>query len=237
MSSGLFWASALTSVLVASAAQASGGESSKTGVFEFKLGGYTPLVDREPALNGAKPFASTFGSPNLLLGEIEYDRQFFQGFGSLGMGFSLGYAEKYAYAKLASSTLLSSERTSFQVVPMKLLAVYRFDVPALKWGIPVVPYAKGGLAYSGWWVNKGQSVEFFNGARGAGGTWGYAGILGISVLLDFFDMRLARDFDSGLGVNHSYLFAEYTHQEVNDFGRGGLDLSSRHWMFGLALEF
>jgi hypothetical protein len=60
----------------------------------------------------------------------------------------------------------------------------------------------------------------------------------LSLLLDFLDMRLARDFDTGVGVNHTYLFAEYTLQEVNKFEtKGTLDLSSQHWMFGISLEF
>ena len=56
-------------------------------------------------------------------------------------------------------------------------------------------------------------------------------------MLDVLEPRLARDFDSDVGVNHSYLFAEYTHAEVNNFGGGGFNLSTRHWMFGLALDY
>lgn len=231
----LFWGSAWAqSTTIA-------GESPRTGMLEIKLGNLKPLIDREPALADLQPFTSTFGTANLLLGEIEYDRQFFQEFGSLGLGFSVGYAEKFAPAKLAAESGLvdatSSESTGFKMVPMKALLVYRLDAPALRWGFPLVPYVKGGLAYTGWWVTKGNDVEFSEGVRGMGGTWGYAGVVGMSVLLDFFDRRLARDFDTGLGVNHTYFFGEYVYEEVNDFGRGGLDLSSRHWMFGLSFEF
>ena len=91
-------------------------------------------------------------------------------------------------------------------------------------GFPLVPYGKGGLVYTAWWVTKGSGVEFVDGDRAAGGKWGYTGVAGISLLLDFFDSRLARDFDTGLGVNHSYLFAEYTYASVNNFGGSGLDL-------------
>ena len=44
-------------------------------------------------------------------------------------------------------------------------------------------------------------------------------------------------------MNHTYLFAEYAVQELtlevsgSGFGATGLDLSSRHWMFGLSFEF
>ncbi len=49
--------------------------------------------------------------------------------------------------------------------------------------------------------------------------------------------RLQRDFDSELGVNHTYLFAEYTYEDVNGFGTEGINLSSRRFSFGLAFEF
>ncbi|NTX54459.1 hypothetical protein HR086_24495, partial [Myxococcus sp. CA039A] len=56
-------------------------------------------------------------------------------------------------------------------------------------------------------------------------------------LLDVLQPRFARDFDSGLGINHSYLFAEYTYADVDNFGKPGFVLSSRRWMFGLALDY
>ncbi|MFL5318679.1 MAG: MXAN_2562 family outer membrane beta-barrel protein, partial [Myxococcaceae bacterium] len=124
-----------------------------------------------------------------------------------------------------------------KVLPLRVLGIYRFDYAALHWGVPLVPYAKLGLVYDLWWATKGDGVEFVNGERAAGGKWGYSFTGGLSLLLDVLEPRLARDFDVDLGVNHSYLFAEYTYENVDDFGSGGLDLSSRHWMFGLALEY
>ena len=39
-------------------------------------------------------------------------------------------------------------------------------------------------------------------------------------------------------MNSSYLFAEYTMSEVNDFGSAeSLDLSSEHLSFGMMFEF
>ena len=49
--------------------------------------------------------------------------------------------------------------------------------------------------------------------------------------------RLAKDFSNDIGISHSYLFAEYTYANVNNFGRKGLDLSSRHWMFGFSVDY
>ena len=75
-------------------------------------------------------------------------------------------------------------------------------------------------------------------SRGQGVKFGIAGVLGLALQLDFIDQRLARDFDSSVGVNHTYLFAEGTLQEMNLFGGSkALDLSSAHFMFGLGFEF
>ena len=213
------------------------GASPKTSAFEFKLGGFKPMIERESAL-GSNPYNATFGASAMLLGEFEYDRQLFQRLGSAAIGASIGYAEKYGAANAVASTSQTVvENTALKILPIRLLGVYRFDWAALNYSVPLVPYAKLGLVYTAWWVTKGDDVEYVNGERAAGGKWGYQGTLGLSVMLDMLEPRLARDFDTDLGVNHSYLFAEYTYADVNNFGAPGLDLSTRHWMFGLTLEY
>lgn len=216
-------------------------ESPRTAEVELKLGAYKPLIDREAALNGAKPYDETFHGAPMLLGELEIDRELWQRIGTLSAGFSIGYAEKYAAAVVVDETggtVPSAERAGFFVLPLRLMAIYRFDWPAQHLGIPLVPYAKLGLAYTPWWTSKGSTgVEYSNGQRGAGGKWGWAGIAGVQFLLDALEPRLAKDFDTDFGINHTYLFAEYVYEDVNNFGGKGLDLSSRRWSFGLAFEF
>lgn len=208
-------------------------ESPRTTALELKLGGYTPLVDRD--LQGT-PYQDTFGGNPMLLFELEGDRLLWQKLGAAGVGLSLGYAEKFGRARLADDpSQLASESTGLRVLPLKVLGVYRFDYAAQQWNVPLVPYLKAGFALTPWWVVKGGELEFADGRRGAGASWGFAGVGGLALLLDFFEPRLARDMDSTSGINHSYLFAEYVFQEVK-FG-GGMDLSSRHWMFGLTLEY
>ncbi len=214
-------------------------QTDRSMIFEFKLGPYMPLVDRD--FTGTGPYASTFGGSGkhlwMLLGELEFERQFFQKFGTLAAGVSGGYAEKYAHT-LNSDGTQSSDVTSLKVVPLKLLAVYRWDWLVQTYGIPLVPYLKAGLVLMPWWISKGSGVEVADGLPGQGVNYGFTGTAGLSLQLDFLDPRLARDFDTGMGVNHTYLFAEYTVQEVNNFeSKSALDLSSRHWMFGVCLEF
>lgn len=221
------------------AAQPVAGESPRSITLEAKLGGYKPLVDREKSLNGSKPFEATYGQAPMLLFELEVDRQLWHEIGTAAVGVSLGYAEKYAPATVtdaAGNVTTTSERTGFFVLPIRLMGTYRFDYGAVKMGIPLVPYAKLGLVYSPWWTTKGGGVEYVGDSRGAGGRWGWGGTLGLSFLLDVLEPRLARDFDTDVGVNHSYLFAEFTYADVSSFSATGLDLSSRHFMFGLAFE-
>jgi hypothetical protein len=202
---------------------------------EIRLGGYKPLIDRESSLTGS-PYQEVFGGGSMLLFEGEVDWIFWQKFGTLGAGFSIGYAEKYGHALLADGTP-ANDSTSLKVVPMRLLAVYRLDYGALHNHIPLVPYGKAGLVATPWWTSKGGGAENVNGQKGAGAKFGYSFAGGISLMLDFLEPRMAKDLTTDVGIAHSYLFAEYVFEQVRTFSQTGLDLSSRHWMFGLALDF
>lgn len=210
-------------------------QSPRTGAVMFRLGGYKPLVDEEEGLGGT-PYKDTFGDESLLLFEAELQRFFYEGIGTAGFSLSAGYGEKYAPARLAGGGE-AAEVTALKVIPLSANVFYKFDYAAFEWGIPFVPYGKLGLIYTPWWVNKGDETEMANGVSASGGKWGWGATGGIAFMLDVLEPRFARDFDSDLGVNHSYLFAEFTYADVNNFGAGGLNLSSRRWMFGLALDY
>ncbi|MFT3842011.1 MAG: MXAN_2562 family outer membrane beta-barrel protein [Myxococcaceae bacterium] len=229
-------------------------ETPRSMMIEFKLGPMVPLVDR--AFNdGSTPYKSTFGGKGknvwMLLGEIQFERQLFQEFGTLAAGVSIGYGEKYAH-EVRSDGSISADPTSLKIMPLKALASYRFDWLAINHNIPLVPYLKAGLVLMPWWITDSTGVAVTEGLPGKGVNYGYFGTVGLALQLDFLDPRLARDFDTGVGVNHTYLFGEFTLQEVNNFGKqlppdpnnpkpnttlAAIDLSSQHWMFGIALEF
>ena len=207
-------------------------QSPRSGVIEVKLGSYRPLIDSEPGLTNA-PYAETFGNSGMLMVEFEYDRMLFQSFGSAGFGIGIGYAEKYSRATVTTTGDPAAESTSLKVLPLRALAVYRFDFAALKYNVPLTPFVKAGLVYAPFWASKGSGLT----AEGdSGGQWGYAFSAGLGFMLDVIDQRIQRDFDSEMGVNHTYAFAEYTYEDVSDFGRGFV-LSSRRFSFGLAFDF
>ncbi len=215
------------------------GESPRNFMIEVKAGPYTPLIDRAfDPLKG--PFFNTFGNSPLILGEIELDYQIWQKFGSVSVGLSGGYTEKFGRSRDATTGDLALSSTGLRLFPIKLLGIYRFDYFALRKGVPLVPYAKLGLVAMPFSVVNGGTIEVSGGYPAAGARFGAVGVLGLSFLLDVLDQRLSRDFDNSMGVNHSYLFAEFAYQEVNNFHAtvaGDLDLSSRHFMFGLGFEF
>ena len=116
-----------------------------TTIVELKLGFYQPRVKDSPGVSG-DPYVQTFGNSAMLLGALEVDRAFYHGYGYLGLGVSVGYAEKYSKAKLVDGTP-SGEATGLIVLPIRLMAVYRYDVLAHLYHIPLVPYAEvGGIA-------------------------------------------------------------------------------------------
>jgi len=207
----------------------------RTMAVEVKLGGYKPLIDEEAGLTN-KPYQETFGDNPMILFEVSGERELFQAMGTASVGLSAGYAEKVAPAQKDSGEA-ASESTMLRVYPLQVFGSYRFDYAAITWGIPVVPYVKLGLHYDIWSSTKGANLESTaDGGLALGGKlgWGFTG--GLSLLLDVFEPRLARDFDTDAGVNHSYLFAEYHYADVNNFYSAGLNLSGRYFMFGIAFE-
>ncbi|MFY0574512.1 MXAN_2562 family outer membrane beta-barrel protein [Cystobacter fuscus] len=223
-------------------------ESPRGGAVELRLGSYRPQIDAEEGVSGS-PFTAIYGEGRWWLFELELQRFFYQGIGTAGLSLSAGYSEKFGYALTKDKQTPSSERTSFHVVPLHLRGVYRFDYPAFQWGFPLVPYVKPGLVFVPWWATKGGKLDeapATEGTDGGEGTparkgrgvrFGWEVAVGLSFMLDVLEPRFARDFDSDLGINHSYIFAEYTYSKVNSFGQPGLNLSDSYWMFGLALDY
>jgi hypothetical protein len=211
------------------------GASPRSMVVELKFSPYVPNLATTSA------YSTIYGNGPMLLGELEFDYQFFQKFGSLGVSASVGYAEKFGKALAADGVTRSNQTSGIRVVPLKAQLVYRFDWLNQRFDIPLVPYLKGGAVLIPWWITKGGDVEVVGGQRAAGYKFGLAGVAGLALALDFLDKRLSRDFDTSMGVNHTYLFAEFTYQNMTVFefnaSAAPLDLTSSHWMFGLALEF
>ncbi len=235
-------AAAGLAVVALAAATPARAESTQESAIELKLGTYTPQIDSEAALGGRTPYRDFFKNNSILLFEAEYDYQFFHAFGSLALGFSAGYGEIYGhgiYSQGPNKGATSGDQTALKIVPVHVLAVYRFDVLALRYHIPLVPFVKLGVDPDLYEITNGsggQSVDAA-GRKGIGVDYGWEGDLGLAFMLDVLDPDLARDFDLDVGINHSYLFGEWSYTNVNDFGGKALILSDQFFKFGIALEF
>lgn len=212
---------------------------------EFKLGPYTPNIDGE-FNGGASPFADLFGDSSGIMITGEADWQLWRGFGSIAVGLAMGYfsrsAEPFAddgSGNPSQSTERVAGETSITLFPISVLAVYRFDVLAERWKIPLVPYVKLGLNYTFWWIRKGNGdVASVDGDDANGGSLGWQFNLGIAVQLDIFEPEVAKTLDANSGINHSYLFFEMMHLAADGFGsETTLDVGDTTWLAGLAIEF
>jgi hypothetical protein len=240
----------LAALAVCFSGAAAHADTSISGVVELKFGGYLPQIDAETGIknritSGAisqGPYAAAFNNKHILLFQLEYDHEFFQAFGSLSGALSAGYGEIYGKGLLDSTLGASSDNTALKVWPLKLLAVYRFDVLSRRWNVPLVPFLKAGLVYELWRSSNGQGNTSTSGlTTGQGGNWGWEGDLGLAFVLDWLDPNLAKDMDIDLGINHTYFFAEWTDMSPirsNPFSQPDrIRLNDKFFDFGLAFEF
>lgn len=220
------------------------GESSRNFTLELKLGPYTPMIDSvmtlAPDAKGQRPYARVFGGTPMLMGELGLEYMILQQFGTLSAGLSVAYAEKFGKAIIAETGEKADQSTGLRLLTFRPGVTYRFDWAAFKYKVPLIPYAKVQFVTMPWWIENAKELEYADGLPGQGVSFGFAGTLGISFMLDVLDQRLARDFDSSVGVNHTYLFAEFNFQEMVPWrekaGNAPLLLSSRHWLFGVAFD-
>lgn len=208
--------------------------------FELRFGPYKPNIDGEFDDTGRAPYAEFFGSKNRLMSQIELDYQLFRHFGSAGIGLGLGYFTATGNNRLAATGDLTDDTSTLKVYPISLSAVYRFDWPLERYKIPLVPYGKLGLDYAIWTISNGngETPEYGGGGTGRGGTLGWHAAVGLSFVLDFLDPGGARKFDMETGINHTHLFVEFGHWNINGLGASNkLHVGDTTWLAGLLFEF
>jgi len=209
---------------------------------ELRFGPYRPDVDSEFS-GRAMPYTEFFGTGSSFLFSIEVDYQLWHRFGSLAIGGSAGWFSDSAKAcrPATCAQRVPGDESSINLIPLALLAVYRFDVPALKWNLPLVPYGKFGLAYDIWWFTTGNGdVATSSGGQDSarGGTFGIVAAGGLAFMLDWLDREAAVSLDGDLGINHTYLFFELYTARVNGLGQSNaLHVGDTTWAAGLSFEF
>jgi hypothetical protein len=237
-------------------------ESSQNFLIELRGGPWYPDTDSE--FNGrATPFADMFGTADRVMLGAEFDWQALRinPVGSIGLGVGVGYTSASAIAPLTQSPMPAAaswerpsdgQETSLQVIPGYAVAVVRIDVLARRTVVPIVPYLKYGVGYAYWWITNGdtlarRSLSLSPGANvtdtdlgqaATGGSLGTHFAAGLMLRLDVFEPAVQRAWDQQMGVNHSYVFAEYVRSDLGGPGaRPQLRLGYETWNVGLAMEF
>jgi hypothetical protein len=133
----------------------------------------------------------------------------------------------------------SGEDTSLEVFPFYGVAVLRVDVLWRDYHVPLVPWVKVGLGCALWRASNTLGTSSYNSISGEGHSIGTHLALGLALNLSFFDPDTAREFDNSLGVNGTYLFAEYTREDLTGLGTQSdpMRVGGNEWTFGLAMEF
>jgi hypothetical protein len=212
-------------------------ESPQNGAVEVRFGRYIPQVDKSVP---GSPFKDAFGTSSRYMFGLEGDWQVlrFPHLGSLGPGIGWGYTRATGKARITATGVPSAEQTALSVMPFYLVGVFRADVFARDFGIPIVPYAKVGFGYALWWASDGGTTSRENGVLGRGVSYGPQYALGGMFLLDFLDQQTARDADNSLGINNSYIFGEWFDSELDAFGsKSRMNVGANTWVLGLAIEF
>lgn len=213
-------------------------ESDRDMILEIKFGPYRPNIDGEFA--NATPYRDMMGGGSALMSQLEFEYELWNGVGVLALGGSIGYSQDTGKQKMKSTLVDSGDTTKFHLIPLKLDIVYRFDYLAQRYNVPLVPHVKVGFDYYIWWITNGVGTvpKSADGSTGRGGTFGGHLSIGLSFLLDFLSPSMAQTFDTDIGVNNTYIFAEYVMSWVNDFGSSNsFDLSSKTFLAGVAFEF
>jgi hypothetical protein len=238
-------------LLVAPSARAQEGESANAhqklhdgitdvspqyAAFEIRIGGYSPKVDQ----NTSEPvYTDFFGDKQRFIFGIEADWQAWRApyIGTLGIGFGWGYTQMSASNKVPPADPPVEDvvqASTLNIMPLYAVGVLRVDTFARNYRVPIVPYAKLGLAYALWWVNDGLGTATSdNGTKGRDVSVGTQAAIGGMFLLDILEPSAARAADSDGGLNNSYIFFEWA---MSNYGGDQMNVGSNSWVTGLAFE-
>jgi hypothetical protein len=186
---------------------------------------------------------------------LDIDRILWTGFGQVGVGVSIGYMQWFAHAFVDGSKPEDNPRmrspadtNTFRLIPMALTATYRFTWLDDEYGIPVVPYVRGGLAYDLWWLSARSDRVCKNGSdpltdptcplnKPVGGSLGVTGSIGLAVRAERIDTSTAMSMQQS-GIQHAGIYAELSLAKVDGFGSASkLSVGDRTWFAGVDFEF
>lgn len=224
----------------------------------IRIGPYVPGIDSQLGMNPG-PYQQMFGGYRMLP-MLDIDRFLWTGFGQVGIGGSIGYFRKTAHAFLTPYDPMSTAprekdpaaENSFWLIPLALTATYRLTVLDDNYGIPVVPYVRGGLSYYLWWVNapdgsiaracKNPSLAADAppcrpDTKALGASFGVQASIGIAIRAERLDASTAMSMQQS-GIQHAGIYAELSVAKVDGFGSDTkLSVGDSTWFAGVDFEF
>jgi hypothetical protein len=212
-------------------------------VLGARLGPYVPSIDKNFMAPG--PYAQVFKNDSVMFA-VDLHRVWQLEFGQVGFGGTAGYYTNSALAFEDGTTPGDPEReraddnlTRLSIVPLHLTATFRATILDDRFGIPVVPYVRGGA----WPTTSGgsrprptRSRRSTAIARG-GGTLGVVGAAGLAIRAERIDADATASMRDG-GIEHAGFFAEVEVGYVDGFGdKTKLSVGDTTWFGGVAFEF
>lgn len=222
-----------------------------------RVGPYIPEIDSKlKKLGQPGPYKQMFGDRFHILVMLDVDRVVWSGYGQLAVGASAGYWQKRARAFADGSSATDGDRerandeNTLRMVPTQLSATYRLTVLDDDYGIPVVPYVRGGLSYYLW------SLTTANGSfasvckdkamdgdpmcakdKAYGGSLGVHGAIGLAIRAERIDASTATSMRQS-GILHAGIYGELSVAKVDGFGADAkLSLGDKTWFGGVNFEF
>lgn len=201
-------------------------ELSEKGLIKItKKGGYIYDVEQSPQNSAASfrfgvasfpnlqnqsgiPFTDIYGDDKKPVLLVDYEWQFFQGFGKLGVKVGSGLTMASGSGQFEvpfNGSTDAKEKYNFYMFPNSISAVYRLDIFNKQW---IVPFAEAGLDYLAFveMRDDGDDIKF-------GGSPHFHFAVGGSFLLDTLGKDMMAEIDRQYGINHMWLTAEYRRLE------------------------
>lgn len=219
----------------------------------IRVGPYVPDIDKQLGQNPG-PYEQMFGGYRILP-MLDVDRILWTGFGQVGVGASIGYMQKTARAFATGSDPAPPEplrdpnaKNTFRLIPFALTATYRFTWFDDNYGVPLVPYVRGGLSYYVWWVkapngnfarvcSDGGMEPNCDQNKALGGSLGVQGSIGLAIRAERIDAAAAMSMRNS-GIEHAGIYGELSLAKVDGFGSDKkLSVGDRTWFAGVDFEF
>lgn len=190
---------------------------------EFRVGPY------HPDMGGTNDFDAFFVDDNGALFALELDVVAWRvpDILYLGAGGGIGWMN-FDGKTIAQSGQRSSEETSFEMIPLNLLGVLRFDALARQLSVPFIVTGKLGYQWMNWSTDSG--------GRSNASGWSVGLLMAgqLALDLDFFEPSAARSMDEEWGINHSFLFFELMKFSPS---KASLPVGDTTWTIGLGFMF